>query len=370
MSLNYQYKMSEKIKLSIVGTRGLPNTYGGFETLADYLVRNLAEEFEITVYCSSKDMTSRGSRYKGANLKYIPFSSHGASGILYDSISLIDALIHSDKVLFLGFGCGFIMPFLGKKQKGKIVANFGGLDWQRNKWSSFAQKVIKKAEKLLVRNANALVSDNVGIKEYITREYNLESTLIAYGGDQAQKEKITPTHYKEYTFLKNDYAFLVARIQPDNNIQMIINAFAKNQFMPIVIVGNFNNSQYGIDLKKKYKNTENVILLDAIYDREKLDVLRSNCNIYVHGHSAGGTNPSLCEAMYLSLPIIAFSSGYNEHTTYNKAIYFSNTEDLTKIMNSLASYDLIKIGNEMKMIADSKYKWNKIANKYKEIITS
>lgn len=357
----------KKLSLAIVGIRGLPNNYGGFETLAEYLVERLSEEINITVFCSSKDMETRLPEFKGAKLKYIPVTSHGSLGILYDSISLLIAVFKYDKILFLGFGGGFIIPLL-KRYKSKIILNIGGLDWKRDKWSSFAQKVIKRAEKFLIKFSGEIVSDNVGIQQYITNEYERESTLIEYGGDQAQKRNITKEALINYPFLKNDYAFIVTRIQPDNNIEMILEAFTNQSVLPLVMVGNWDNSQYGEEIKAKCLNKHNLILLDAIYDREKLDILRSNCKIYIHGHSAGGTNPSLVEAMYLGLPVFAFASGYNEHTTKNEALYFHNKEELIALINNSNAINMQAMGEKLQQIAENRYVWSTIANKYKEII--
>ena len=358
--------MSKKIKLAIVGIRGLPNNYGGFETLADYLVQYLADEIDITVYCSSKDMDSRLSEYKGSKLKYIPVTSHGSLGILYDSLSLIQALIKYDKILFLGFGGGFVMPFL-KMFRHKMILNIGGLDWKRNKWSPFAQKVIKKAEQLLIANSSCIVSDNVGIQNYIKETYNRESTLIAYGGDQAKQQPINTNWTLKYPFLKGEYAFTVCRIQPDNNIDLMLEAFVEGE-IPFVLLGNWNNSEYGIQTKAKYAGTKNLILLDAIYEREELDVLRSNCSLYVHGHSAGGTNPSLVEAMHLALPVFAFASGYNENTTANLALYFKDAADLSLLLKDYKQIDLKKMGQALQAFAQKHYLWHDIADQYKKLI--
>jgi glycosyltransferase involved in cell wall biosynthesis len=355
------------MKLAIVGTRGIPNNYGGFETLAEYLVEYLSKEIDITVFCSSKDIAVKLPHFKGAKLKYIPITSHGSFGIVYDSISLLLAATKYDKILFLGFGGGFVIPFL-KKYRSKIILNIGGLDWKRDKWSSFAQKVIKIAEEQLVKNSGQIVSDNVAIQQYIKNEYGKESTLIAYGGDQAQNREITEDFLKKYPFLKNDYAFIVTRIQSDNNIDMILEAFSDQTSLPLVMVGNWINSTYGKETKAKFLNRENLTLLDAIYDREKLDILRSNCKIYIHGHSAGGTNPSLVEAMHLGLPVFAFASGYNEYTTQYKAVYFHNKEELINLINNCHLFNLKKIGNDLKQIAERNYVWSFIAGKYKEVI--
>lgn len=353
--------------LAIVGIRGIPNNYGGFETLTEYLVEYLAPHMEITVYCSSKDMDTSLKTYKGANLKYIPLSSHGSIGILYDSIAFGEALIKYDKVLFLGFGGGFILPFF-TKYRSKIILNLGGLDWKRNKWSGFAQGVIRTSERLLIRYSAELVTDNIGIRNYILETYKRTSTLIAYGGDQAVKQTPGQDSFEKYPFLKDDYAFSVTRIQEDNNIDMMLDAFCSGLNMPLVMVGNWNNSAYGTQIKSKYTGKPNLYLLDAIYDRKKLDILRSNCTVYVHGHSAGGTNPSLVEAMSLGLPVFAFASGYNEFTTENKAFYFKDRGELIALLQNYKSLALESMGLELQEIAHRLYRWEIVAAQYKKLI--
>lgn len=360
-------KLFDRVNLAIVGTRGIPNNYGGFETLAEYLAEYLSREMKVTVYCSSRDLPEKLREYKGARLKYIPVSSHGALGIIYDSLSLAHALFEHDKVLFLGFGAGFIIPFFGRF-KSKIILNIGGLDWQRSKWSPRAQKVIKKAEALLVKYSGTVISDNPGIRQYLLKEYGRESDLIFYGGDQASPQPKTPELIVKYPFLQGDYAFSVLRIQQDNNVEMILEAFSQQNKIPIVMVGNWDNSGYGLAIKSKFAGTQNIILIDAIYNRQVLDVLRSNCTLYIHGHSAGGTNPSLAEAMFLGLPVFAFASGYNEYTTQNKALYFKTADELTNLVKQYKLLALQPIAEDLKQIAHKYYRWKLIAQQYKEVI--
>lgn len=353
------------MKIAIIGIQGLPNNYGGFETLTDFLVRYLSTDIDITVYCSNEVEKQTNNIYNGAKLKYINISSHGAKGIVYDSLSLINACKSDfNIIIILGFGPGLIIPFLPLSIKKKIILNFGGLDWQRDKWGKFARGIIHFCEKQLVRNANIIISDNKKIKDYINNTYKKESTLIAYGGDQVEKKEITDKLITKYPFLKSKYAFGVARIQPDNNIEMLINAFIMNENMPLVIVGNWESTKYGRELKDKFKDNSYLILLEAIYDRNILDVLRSNCHLYVHGHSAGGTNPSLCEAMFLGLPIFAFSNGYNQETTYNKAMYFHNAEELKDLILTIPIEKLDQMGTELKQIAAVHYRWETVTRQY------
>ena len=356
------------MKIAILGAQGLPNQYGGFETLAEFLVKFLSKEHEITVYCSGVDQKGRPEEYMGAKLKYYHVTSHGGKGILYDCMCLWDAACGDyDVLLLLACWAGPLIPFLSKKTKAKCICNFGGLDWKRDKWSTKARMVIKWCEKMLVKNSSILVSDNGKIRDYITEEYGRESTLIAYGGDQAKALPITDELREMYPFLNGRYAFEVARIQSDNNIEMLMKAFIKADTMPFVLVGNWKSTEWGRDIKAQYENEKNLILLDAIYDKSILDVLRSNCYLYVHGHSAGGTNPSLCEAMYLGLPVMAFSNGYNENTTFHEAMYFHNEDELAEMVKSVKQDELDAIRPKMKTLAEEHYRWEGVARAYEKL---
>jgi len=356
-----------KLKIAIIGTQGLPAEYGGFETLAHYLVEYLSNEFDITVFCSSKIYSNKLKLYNGCRLEYIPFHANGIQSVLFDILSILKARNKYDKILLLGASGGFIMPFL-RSYRNKFILNFGGLDWQRSKWGFFVQRIIRLCEIFAVNNSAFLIADNDGIQEYIKRIYQRNSYLIAYGGDQVFQVKPERSDQEKYPFLNSLYAFSVARIQPDNNIDMILNAFINFTPFPIVFVGNWSCSEYGIRTKANYLKYKNILLLDAIYDQRELNVLRSNCSIYIHGHSAGGTNPSLVEAMHLSLPIFAYASGFNEYTTKNKAVYFSSSAELAKKINDISFEHLRHIGKEMKNIASSSYRWELITRKYSEVL--
>lgn len=351
-----------KKKLAIIGTQGLPNKYGGFETLADHLSRYLIHDFEVIVFCSSVVYDKKITNFNGVKLRYLPLSANGFSSILYDSISLLLSLKY-DKILILGASSGYLLPLLFP-WKNKLVLNCGGVDWRRSKWSSLTKIIIKSLERLSVRNVGVVVADNQGMREYFCREYAIDSILIEYGGDQVEYIDATKDDFGKYPFLKGKYAFSVARIQEDNNVQLILESFELFPKLPLVFVGNWNNSSFGKRLKMRFGSIENLYLIDAIFDHRELNLLRSNCYIYVHGHSAGGTNPALVEAMNLRLPVLAYASGFNEYTTENKAIYFSSTESLLGVLQSINEEILHEVKSNMYEIANTRYKWRRIAAEY------
>ncbi|MFT4800353.1 MAG: glycosyltransferase involved in cell wall biosynthesis [Flavobacteriaceae bacterium] len=355
-----------KKKIAIIGTNGIPSKYGGFETLVEYLVKYLSESYELTVFCSSKTNTSKIKEYNGCKLRYVNLEANGWQSVPYDIISLYKSYKDYDKILILGASGSIVAP-LFRKYKDKFIFLFGGLDWDRSKWSYLTRNFLKLSESLGIKNSTHLISDNAGIQNYISKTYNRESHLIAYGGDQVFKVDINTVDQEKYNFLKFDYAFSVARIQPDNNIILLLESFNEESNMPFVLVGNWKNSTFGINTKNKYKNTPNLILLDAIYEHRELNLLRSNCKVYLHGHSAGGTNPALVEAMNLGLPIIAYDCIFNNHTTNFKANYFRNSGELKNILAQISDEELKINGNHMLAIANDLYKWEHIANKYSEL---
>ena len=203
------------------------------------------------------------------------------------------------------------------------------------------------------------------MKNYFLEQYNIDSTLIAYGGDNASHVVLRQETKDKFGIDDGAYAFKVCRIEPENNIEMVLSAFSRTSTR-LIIVGNWSNSNFGASMRGKYSSAQNISMLDAIYDQEKLDELRSNCGIYVHGHSVGGTNPSLVEAMNLGLCCLAFDVDYNRETTENKADYFKSMESLEELIqmfdkNKLDAYESQKF---MLEIAKRRYTWEHVVSQY------
>jgi glycosyltransferase involved in cell wall biosynthesis len=355
-----------KKKVAIIGIVGVPAKYGGFETLADYLIKNINSKFEFTVYCSKNNYETRPTVYNGAKLVYLPLNANGISSIFYDVISILHSLFYADTLLVLGVSGAFIFPFVRLFTNKKIITNIDGLEWKRDKWGKFAKKYLKWQEAIAVKYSHEVVVDNKGIEDHVLSSYKRKSNLVAYGGDHTFFKKLTE-HTKVKHNIPSEYSFKVCRIEPENNIQLILEAFALAPSINLVIVGNWYANEYGMTLKNKYNKTSNIFLLDPIYDQEILNEIRSNCSLYIHGHSAGGTNPSLVEAMSLGLPIIAFDVNYNRYTMNNQGYFFDTKEKLVDVLQSVEKDNLKVAGNSLKKEASEKYTWAKISLRYSKL---
>lgn len=350
-------------KISVIGTVGVPACYGGFESLVENMLDYTPSDVEYTVFCTSQKYKEKLDSYKGAKLKYLDLNANGKDSILYDYKSMKMSL-DSDIMLILGVsGCMFL-PFIRRKFKGKIVTNIDGLEWKRDKWNLFAKWLLHYSEKQAIKYSDVVIGDNKGITDYVKEFYNKDAVLIAYGGDNATK--ITDDSlYEKYPYMKNPYAVTVCRIEPENNIHKILEAFSKIPEKQLVMVGNWKDGEYGSKLKEQYSKFENIHLLDPIYESHEINWIRSNGSLYIHGHSAGGTNPSLVEAMNLGLPILAFDCVYNRSTTQEKCLYWKESNDIIKILKD--NNDFTDISNSMKVIGLKEYSWKGITEKYNKI---
>lgn len=358
--------MSKK-KVHIIGTHGVPAKYGGFETLADFLCQYLASDFDITVYCNSKKYEEKPSEYHGAKLRYVNLGASGVSGIVYDVITFIPALFRSDIILYLSpVGSGFI-TILGRFFKTKVIVNHGGLnEWDREKLSWFQKKWAKFNHCVAAKSSNVNIADNLLYQASLKSNFNSYSVVISYGGDHAKKIDKN-VYIEKYPFVNERYAVSVSRAQIDNNLHLVLEAFVGFNDFKLVLISNWEVSNYGIQLKEKYKNQPNIILLDAIYDKSELDYLRSNAYLYIHSHSRCGIAPSLVEAMNLNKPVISFDAGTNRETTNNLALFFKDAKELKKILKSLDQDVLDLNANQLNAIAKEKYTWEIISNQYRQL---
>ena len=351
--------------ISILGTVGIPANYGGFETLAENLVKyHYVQDLncDLLVFCASKSYPTRVDRYLSAELRYINLDSNGISSIFYDLVSLAYAVSkRSNIIVLLGVSGAIGLPFLRLFSRAKIITNIDGIEWKREKWRGLAKWFLRLSEKLAIRFSHEVIADNGGIARHVRESYGRDCHVIPYGGDHALSSE--PARWTGVK-LPGRYALALCRIEPENNVEMILEAFSGQTDLPLVFIGNWDKNGFGRELKARYANTSNIYLLDPVYDVEVLHTLRENAALYVHGHSAGGTNPSLVEAMHFGLPVLAYDCEFNRYTTEEKALFFADAVSLRRVMQTLTAYRAKLLGEDMKQIAQERYTWDAVAADY------
>ena len=355
------------MKIGILGSRGIPNNYGGFEQLAQYLAEALVERgHEVYVY-NSHNHPYQEKTWKNVHIihTYDPEYKYGTFGqFIYDLNSIRDSKKRDfDVLLQLGYTSSSIWSSFLPKQS-IILTNMDGMEWKRSKYNKWVQRFLKIAEKWAVKSSDYLIADSLGIQKYLKEKYAIDSRFIAYGADifdHPQEEILTPYLVQPY-----HYHMLIARLEPENNIEAILQGIVDSQTpFPFLIIGN-HQSKYGEYLKQKF-NAEHIRFIGAIYDINVLNNLRYYCRLYFHGHSVGGTNPSLLEAMSSGALICAHQNIFNATILGEDAYYFENSTQISQLVQSdlrdeerqkriKANYEKIK----------NQYQWPQIAAEYEQ----
>jgi len=357
------------MKIAILGTRGVPNYYGGFEQFAEFFSVYLVEKGH-DVYCyNSHNHPFQEKTFHGVNIlhQHDPEYKYGTFGqFIYDYNCIMDARKRDfDIILQLGYTSNSIWFFLLPK-KPIIITNMDGIEWKRSKYSKPVQQFLRFAERLAAISSDYLISDSLGIQKFLKERYQKESTYIAYGAhlfDTPEEEILN-----QYAVEKENYNMIMARFEPENNLEMVLQGVALNKESntPILVIGK-HETKYGTYLKNKFKDFPQIRFLGAIYNLEHLNNLRYYSNLYFHGHSVGGTNPSLLEAMASQALVIAHNNDFNKGVLKDNAYYFSNPEEVKKILNTVKkSNNLYFIKNNYQAIAND-FNWEKINGDYLQL---
>jgi glycosyltransferase involved in cell wall biosynthesis len=355
-------------QIALIGTVGLPARYGGFETLAEALVRAAAEQGKadrLTVWCSGPQASSpRPDRFLGARLRYLPLQANGAQSIPYDALALWQAARSGHRAaLLLGVSGATALPLIRATSSMRIVAHLDGIEWRRPKWGRAARTVLRASEAAAARWAHALIADNSEIATHIRALYGRDATPIAYGHELA---RATPPADISDLGLPDRYALAIARAEPENNLALILAAFAVlPPRPPLVVMATFAQTAHGRALRRRYAGHPHLHLVEAEYDAGRLRAIRDRAVMYVHGHSAGGTNPTLVEIMGFAIPVAAYDCGFNRATTEGAAAFFQDIAGLQALIPVLTDPRLAHgMGAELAAIARRRYRWRDVTDAY------
>ena len=277
--------------------------------------------------------------------------------LAYDLLSLRIAAKAADHIILLGIGAGIFLPLLKK-----LIIHIDGLDWKRAKWNMPARFVLRWGFKQCLNYAHVLIIDNAALLEHIPEKFHNKIRYIAYGGDHI------PAVAGNIVKINKPYALVIARAEPENNLHIIIEAFSTLPSQNLVVISNWNKTRYGKHLFKYCSRIQNIECLNPIYNIAELQHYRKNCSVYIHGHSAGGTNPSLVEAMYSQIPIIAWDNQFNRITTNELANYFSSSKQLIGHMNSFNTEEYAQQATKLYAFASKNYTWADMVTRLKHIL--
>lgn len=383
----------DKKHVYIIGSKGIPAKYGGFETFVEKLTEyQKSESIQYHVACmkensAKSNIIDKHFDYNGADCFNISVPSIGPAKAIYYDILALNYALHLAKAnndvnpVFYILACR-IGPFMGyfKKQitkiNGILFVNPDGHEWLREKWSKPVRNYWKFSEKLMVKHSDLLICDSLNIEKYILtdyKKYKPKTNYIAYGTD-LQTTKFTKDSseviewYSNNNIIEKNYYLIVGRFVPENNLELIIKEYmSSNTQKDLVIISNVEkNDFYNTLLKKTKFNDDNRIkFVGTVYNQELLKYIRENAYAYIHGHEVGGTNPSLLEAMAFTQINLLLDVGFNREVGRNNTLYFAKKQSgLKALLNTIETqnYDYLNSREEI----EERYTWKKISDTYEK----
>lgn len=383
------------VHVFIIGSKGIPANYGGFETFVEKLTEGKVEkDIKYHVSCISNDFNE--FEYNEARCFNVKVPNIGAAkAVYYDIVSLKESIkyikrnnIKAPTIYILACRIGPFIGFYKKKLKklgGSLLVNPDGHEWKRAKWNKLIRKYWRISEKYMVKNADLLVCDSKNIEKYILedyKQYNPHTTFIAYGADVkksnlSDKDKEIINWYKEKCICKKEYYLIVGRFVPENNYEIIISEFMKSKTKKdLILITNVEKNKFyeELKLKTRFYEDKRIRFVGTVYDQELLTKIRENAYGYIHGHEVGGTNPSLLEALASTEVNLLLNVGFNKEVARDGAFYFTKeSNNLSNLINKVdnMNYDNIKkLGDNAKNRIIEDYSWGKIIKSYERLFLS
>ena len=377
----------------IIGSKGIPARYGGFETFVEKLTeQQVSKEIKYHVSCLAND--TREFEHNGARCFNVNVPNIGPAKAVYYDIMALRACIKYIKENNIKNPIVYILacrigPFIGfykkqlKKLGGTLFVNPDGHEWKRGKWNAAIRQYWKISEKLMVKHADLLVCDSLNIEKYIKedyKQYNPKTTFIAYGADVeksilADDDQKLISWYKEKGVSTKEYYLVVGRFVPENNYETMITEFMKSKTKKdFVLITNVEQNKFYNQLREKtgFDKDSRIKFVGTVYDQELLKKIRENAYGYFHGHEVGGTNPSLLEALATTDLNLLLDVGFNREVGRDGAVYFNKENgNLAKLIdNELDSQKIKRLGVKARERINEEYSWGKIVSKYENLLLS
>ena len=360
------------LKIAIIGSRGYPYVYSGYETLIKELSERLAgRDCEVTVYCHRNLFKEKPALVNGIKLVYVPtIETKSLSQLIHSFLSMCHAVVSDADVIFAVNAANGPFGLISKIFRKRTAINVDGLEWLRPKWKGLGAIYFKIAARLSTILFDQIINDSEEMRKVYLNIFKKESVVIAYGATIKKSED--PSLIQQWLITPKEYYLVVGRMIPDNNADIIVKGFlASNSTKKMVVVGDVFYKDNYADALKALKD-ERLIFTGYVYDPEVLAALYHHCYVYVHGHEFGGTNPTMIKAMAYGCAILALNTVFNKEMLNNDlyGIYFEkNQEAIRQQINYADQYpkeirDLRQ--NSHQGITD-KYNWDCITDQYLEV---
>lgn len=320
---------SNHCHFAFIGSAGIPNRYGGFEAFLEHCAPVVAESGHVvTVTCDRSLYESTDAYYRGVKRIFIGIRANGTASVLHDLIAFFVVYSKATHIIVLGVSGGpwfplwrFMCTLAGKR----LLVNIDGLEWRRTKFTAWRRRTLQLFDALAQIFSHKVIYDNAALFDFVIPYCRRKSVHIAYPGDHVVRLK--DVHRLDRT------ALTVCRIEPENQLQLLIDGALRSTLLLYTIVGNWSASVYGRSLFRDYGTNPRLRLIDPVYDANSLAKLREECTYYLHGHSVGGTNPSLVEMLFYDCEILCFDCPFNRATASHSAFYFSDASDLARLID-------------------------------------
>lgn len=356
------------MKIAMIGTRGVPARYGGFETAVEEVGRRLADRgHDVVVYCRGDD---RSPAYLGMRRVRLPaLRSRTAETLSHTALSVLHLLRRrADVALVFNAANAPLLPMV-RTARIPVAVHVDGLEWQRGKWGRWGRRYYLMGERCAVRWADELIADAVGIQTYYRRRYDADTRYIAYGAPILREPALS--RLTELDLAPQGYHLVVARLEPENHVDLIVRGYVRSGArLPLVVVGSVPYaSAHADEIERLCDGDPRVRRLGGVWDQELLDALYAGAATYLHGHSVGGTNPSLLRGMGAGAPVIAYDVDFNREVAGDAGVFVADEDQVAAAVEQ-AETDPVAArarGLQGQAAVESRYRWDDVATGYEDL---
>lgn len=355
------------MRIALVGTRGVPARYGGFETCVEEVGRRLVDRgHDVVVYCRRADDVAPAPEHLGMRLVHLPaVRSRTLETLSHTGLSVAHLARHRvDAAVVFNAANAPWLPVL-RLARIPVATHVDGLEWKRAKWGRGGRTYYRRAEALAVRWSDALIADARGIQDYYRERFDADTDLIAYGAPQVPE---AADRLGELGLVTDGYHLVVARFEPENHVDVIVEGYRDSAArLPLVVVG---SAPYADEYTARVRSLadDRVRLLGGVWDQELLDQLYANARTYLHGHSVGGTNPSLLRAIGAGTATTAFDVSFNREVLGESGRWFTAPADVAReVEHAEADVADTRRRAELARREAERYDWDDVAARYEEL---